>query len=55
MESLFLYISCLFSLNDDIVDIKKPEQICSLTFVADDFSRLFLYPSIFPITDSRSA
>ena len=35
--SLPLYISCLFSmlLNDDIVDTKKPDGICLLTFVAD--------------------
>ena len=33
-------------LNDDIADITKTDGICSLTFVADDFSRLFLHPSI---------
>ena len=42
------------SLNDDIVDIEKPDGICSLTFVVDDFIRLFLYSSIFTIKDSRS-
>ena len=40
------------SLNDDIVDIEKHDGIDSLTF-ADDFSRLFLHPSIFSIKDSR--
>ena len=37
MQFLPLYISCLFSmlLNEDIVDIKKPDRICSLTFVVD--------------------
>ena len=42
-------------LNDGIIDIKKPYEICSLTFIADDFLGLFLHPSIFPIKDSRSA
>ena len=30
----------------DIVDIEKPDGICSLTFVVDEFSVLFLHPSI---------
>ena len=49
MESLLLYTSCLFSIhfNDDIVDIKKPDEIFSLNFVVDEFSGLFLNPSIF--------
>ena len=38
---------------NDIVDIEKPDEICSLTFVADEFSRLHL--SIFSIKRSRSA
>ena len=42
-------------LNDDIVDLEKPDGLCSLTFVADEFSGLFLYPSIFSIKHSRSA
>ena len=42
-------------LNGDIVDIKKPDGTCSLTFVADEFSELFLHPSIFSIIHSRSA
>ena len=42
-------------LNDDIVDIEKPDGICSLTFVEDEFSGLFLHPSIFPVIHSRSA
>ena len=41
--------------NDDIVDIEKPDGICSLIFVVDDFSGLFLLPSIFFIKHSRSA
>ena len=36
-------------LNENIVVIKKPDRICSLTFVVDEFSGLFLYPSIFSI------
>ena len=31
------------SLNDDIVDIEKADEIRSPTFVVDDFSELFLY------------
>ena len=41
-------------LNDDIVDIGKPDRTCSLTFVANDFSGLFLHPSLFSIKGSRS-
>ena len=57
MQSLPLYTSCLFSmpLNDDLVDIGKPDGICSLTFLIDHFSGLFLHPSIFSIKDSRTA
>ena len=42
-------------LNDDIEDIVKPDEICSLTFVVDEFSGLCLYPSMFYIKHSRSA
>ena len=47
----------LFSilLNEGIVNIEKPDGICSLTFVVDEFSGLFLHASIFSITHSRSA
>ena len=47
----------LFSmlLNDDIVDIEKPDAICSLTFAVNQFSELFLHPSIFSIIHSRFA
>ena len=57
MLSLPLYTSYLFSmlLNDDIADIEKPDAIRSLTFVVDEFSGLFLHPSIFSIKYSRSA
>ena len=49
--------SCLFSLllNEDVVDIGKPDGICSLTFVADEVSGLLLHPSIFSYKHSRSA
>ena len=42
IQSLPLYISCLFSmfLNDDIEDIVKPDEICSLTFVVDKIFRI---------------
>ena len=39
----------IFFLNEDIVKNVKPDGICSLTFVVDGFSRLFLQPSIFSI------
>ena len=51
MQSLPLYTSCLHSmiLNYDILDIEKPDGICSLTFVVNKFSGLLLHPSIFCI------
>ena len=57
MQTLPLYTSCLFSmlLNEDIVDIEKSEGIYSLTFVLDEFSGLFLHPSIFSVIHSRSS
>ena len=42
-------------LNKDILDIEKSDGICSFTFVVDEFSVLFLYPSVFSIIHSRSA
>ena len=42
-------------LNDDIVDVEKPNGICSPTLVVDEYSGLFLHPSVFPIKISRSA
>ena len=42
-------------LNEDVVDIEKPDGICLLTFVVDQFLGLLLHPSIFSITLSRSA
>ena len=42
-------------LNDDIVDIDKPDGIWSSTLVVDGFSRLYLHPLIFSIKYSRSA
>ena len=36
-------------LNGNIVDVEKPDGICSLTFVADKISGLFLHPSMFSI------
>ena len=43
------------SLYDDIVDIEKPDEICSLTFCVDNFSGIFLHTSVFYIKNSRSA
>ena len=42
-------------LNEEIVDTEKPDGICSLTFVADEFLRLFSHVSVFSIIHSRSA
>ena len=42
-------------LNDDIVDTENPDEICSPAFAVDEFSGLFLHPSIFSIKHSRSA
>ena len=57
IQYLPLYKSFKFSmfLNGDIVDIENPTGICSLTFVVDEFSGLFLHLSIFSIKHSRSA
>ena len=48
IQDLPLHTLCLFYmlLNEDIVDIKKPDAICLLTFIVDAFSGLFLHPSI---------
>ena len=42
-------------LNKDNLGIEKPDGICPLAFVVDEFSRLSLDPSIFSIAHSRSA
>ena len=42
-------------LTEDIAGIEKSDGICSLTFVAGEFSGLFLHPSIFSIIQSGSA
>ena len=42
-------------LNEDIVDIEKSDEICSLIFVLGDFSGLFLHPSVFSMKHSISA
>ena len=41
-------------LNSDIVNFEKPDGICLLIFVVDEFSGLFLHISIFAIVHSRS-
>ena len=38
--------------SDDYVDIEKPGGICLLTFAVDEFSELFLHPSVFSIIHS---
>ena len=47
ITSFFLinYLSC-------ILDIEKPDGICSTTFVLDEYLGLFLHPSIFSIKHS---
>ena len=40
-------------LNEDVVDIEKPDGIYSLNFDVDEFSELFLHPSIFSIIHSK--
>ena len=45
----------LLILDEDTVDLEKSNGICLLTIVVDEFSGLFLHPSIFSIINSRSA
>ena len=56
-QFLPLYTSWYFSLfsNNSIVDLEKPDRICSPTFVADEFSELFLQSSILSIKHSTYA
>ena len=42
-------------LNDDIVDITKPDGIYSPTFNIDEFLGLFLGPSVFSKKISRTS
>ena len=42
-------------LSEDIVELEKPDGICLLTFVVEEFSGLFLHPSVISIIHSRSA
>ena len=46
-------IRIAYALNDDIVDIEKPDIICLLTFVVDKLSGLFSHPSIFSMKHPR--
>ena len=47
MQPLPMYTSVC--LNGGIVDIEKPDGICSPTFLVDNFSVIFLHPAIYPI------
>ena len=38
------------SLNDDVIEVEKPNGICSHTFIVNDFPVLFLHP-VFCIKD----
>ena len=40
---------------NEIIDIEKPGRICLSIYVVNNFSRLFLHPTIFFIKDLRSA
>ena len=42
-------------LSKNVVEIEKPDGICSLAFAVDEFSGLSFYPPIFTIMHSRSA
>ena len=55
--TLWYILSCLFYmlLNEDIEEIEKSDGICSLIFVVDGFSELFLHLHIFSIIHPRSA
>ena len=44
-----------YVLNDNILDIDKPDGIGLLNFVVNEFSGLFLHSSIFSIKLLRSA
>ena len=57
IQPLPLYTSRLLSilLNEDIVDTEKPDGICSLTFIVDKFSELFLHSLVFSFRHSKSA
>ena len=57
MQFLPLHTSCLLSMlfNDDIVDIAKPDGICSLFFVEEEFSELFLHLTVFSIEHPKFA
>ena len=54
MTSVYV-ILIFYVLNHYIVDIERPDEMCSLTLVVDDFSELFLHPSNFSIKNWRSA
>ena len=43
------------SLNDEFLDTERPDGMCLLAFVVDDFSESFLHQSAFTIKESRSA
>ena len=53
--SSWSHLSFLFSMlqSEDIADIVKPDGMCSLTYILDEFSGLFLHTSVFSIIHSR--
>ena len=53
IQSLPLYTSCLLSmlLNEDIVDIEKPDGMCLLAYIVDEFSGIiFTFVNLFYYT-----
>ena len=56
-DSLQSYTSFYFSmlLNDDIIDLEKPDRTYSPTIVVDELSEFFLNPSVLSGKYSRSA
>ena len=56
MQSSPLYIAYLFSmyLNENFVEIEKPDQMCLTIFLVHNLLRLYLHPTIFYIKNSKS-
>ena len=48
-----VYIMLIYMFANE--DIEKPDEICLLTFVVDEYSGLFLHPTVFHIIHERSA
>ena len=42
-------------LNDDVIKIEKPDEICSPSFGVNKFAELVLHSSVFSSKNSKSA